>query len=111
MAALERMVARFAPGDRVTVLELDKAGHIRTPHYVRHHSGDVVQLCGHFLNPEDLSVGRTAGPVVPLYRVRFRMDDLWPEYRRNPGDALFIELYDHWLTAASPSTPARLAAH
>lgn len=93
----ERSVARFYVGDRVTVLELTKPGHIRTPHYVRHKQGEVVQFCGHFLNPEELSVGRTAGPVVPLYRVRFRMTDLWPDYSRHADDALFIEVYDHWL--------------
>jgi len=104
MATRERPVARFAPGDRVTVLELGKAGHIRTPHYVRHHSGEVVQFCGHFLNPEDLSVGCTGGPVIPLYRVQFRMDDLWPGYDRHPGDVLVIEIYDHWLAPAATAT-------
>lgn len=101
----ECSVARFSPGDRVSVLELGKAGHIRTPFYVRHKTGDVVQVCGHFLNPEDLSLGRTGGPVVAVYRVRFRMQHLWAEYRRNPDDALFIEIYDHWLApaAAAPS--------
>ncbi len=97
----ERSVARFSPGDRVRVLDLGKAGHVRTPHYIRHKTGDVMQLCGHFLNPEDLSVGRTSGPVVALYRVKFLMQHLWPEYRRNTDDALVIEVYDHWLAPAA----------
>lgn len=97
----ERSVARFLPGDRVTVLELNKAGHIRTPYYVRQKTGEVVQVCGHFLNPEDLSVGRTNGPVVALYRVKFAMQQLWQEYRRNADDALVIEIYDHWLAPAA----------
>lgn len=63
---LERRVARFSPGDRVQGVELDKAGHIRIPFYVRHKTGDVIQLCDHFLNPEDLSIGHTSGPVIPL---------------------------------------------
>lgn len=100
MTASERMPARFVPGDRVEVLELNKAGHIRTPHYIRHKKGEVIQCCGYFLNPEDLSVGRTAGPVIPLYRVQFRMDELWPGYERHPGDVLVIEVYDHWLAPA-----------
>lgn len=99
-------MARFAPGNRVSVLDLGKAGHIRTPSYVRHKTGDVVQLCGHFLNPEDLSVGRTSGPVVAVYRVKFSMQHLWPEYARNPDDALFIEIYDHWLAHADAAPPA-----
>lgn len=84
----------------VTVLDLGKDGHIRTPRYILNKCGEVVQSCGYFLNPEDLSRGHTAGPVVPLYRVRFRMGELWPEYDRNPDDALFIEIYDHWLAPA-----------
>ena len=106
----EYSVARFAPGDRVSVLELNKAGHIRTPYYVRHKTGDVVQLCGHFLNPEDLSVGRTSGPVVAVYRVKFLMQHLWPEYRRNAADALFVEIYDHWLAPATV-TPVKEIQH
>ena len=98
--APEAVAARFAPGDAVQVLALGKPGHVRTPHYILHKRGEVIQFCGFFLNPEDLSVGRTAGPVVPLYRVRFAMPDLWPEYRRNPQDALVIEIYDHWLAPA-----------
>ena len=101
MVKPKRVAARFALGDRVRVLELDKPGHIRTPHYIRHHLGEVVQCCGHFLNPEDLSVGCTSGPVIPLYRVRFRMDELWPEYERHPEDVLVIEVYDHWLAPAA----------
>lgn len=100
-AASDCVVGRFAPGDVVTVLDLGKGGHIRTPRYIRHKRGEVVQFCGHFLNPEDLSRGHTAGPVVPLYRVRFRMGELWPEYSRNTEDALFIEIYDHWLAPAA----------
>lgn len=99
--APEAPVARFAPGDAVKVLALGKPGHIRTPDYILHKQGEVVQFCGYFLNPEDLSVGRTAGPVVALYRVRFPMRTLWPEYQRHAGDALFIEIYDHWLAPAA----------
>ncbi len=100
------MAARFAVGDRVRVLELNKSGHIRIPHYIRHHEGEVVQLCGNFLNPEDLAVGRTSGPVVPLYRVRFAMADLWPGYQRHAGDVLVIEIYDHWLARVDAAVPA-----
>lgn len=106
-ATAEAVVARFAPGDAVRVLSLGKPGHVRTPHYILHKRGEVVQFCGFFLNPEDLSVGRTAGPVVPLYRVRFSMADLWPEYRRHPQDALMIEIYDHWLAPAAAGEEGR----
>lgn len=91
---------RFDVGDRVRVRSLDKPGHVRTPDYVLGHVGEVIQRCGLFLNPEDLSIGITHGPVVALYRVRFAMTDLWGGPARHPGDTLCIELYDHWLERA-----------
>lgn len=91
------MKQRFRSGDRVVVLDLQKSGHIRTPHYIRGRSGVVVDCVGTFLNPEDLSVGKVSGPVVPLYRIDFEMSELWPDYTGPISDRLYIEVYDHWL--------------
>lgn len=44
-------------------------------------------------------MGNTSGPVYPLYRVSFAMNDLWPDYQRSEDDELCIEVYDHWLDA------------
>jgi len=99
------MQARFRPGDRVLVLELNKTGHQRTPFYVRGKIGEIVELCGCFLNPEDLAVGKTAGPAVPLYRVGFRQSGLWADYVGPPADTLYIEIYDHWLAPAPNPAP------
>jgi nitrile hydratase subunit beta len=94
------MEARFRAGDRVLVLDLGKTGHLRTPFYVRGKTGEIVEVCGCYLNPEDLAVGHTAGPAVPLYRVGFLQTRLWPEYAGSRLDTLFIEVYDHWLALA-----------
>lgn len=99
------MQARFQKGDLVRVLNLNKSGHIRTPHYVRDKPGEIVELCGFYLNPEDLSVGNTGGPAMPLYRVLFRQKDLWPDYRGSPADTLCIEIYDHWLAPKFATAP------
>jgi nitrile hydratase subunit beta len=87
----------FSVGDHVTVVALGKPGHVRTPDYVLGKSGVVIQFCGYFLNPEDLSVGQTGGPMVPLYRVEFLMSHLWQTEPRQPHDLLCIEIYGHWL--------------
>ena len=94
------MKFRFAAGDWVRVLDLGKSGHIRTPFYIRGCTGTVLHRCGAFLNPEDLSIGIVAGPVIPLYRVSFLMTEIWPDYSGNAKDALYIEVYDHWLAAS-----------
>ena len=106
MSRTSALPVRFGPGAVVEVLDLPISGHIRTPRYVRHRRGEVVQFCGCFLNPEQLSVGDTSGPAVPLYRVRFRMKDLWPEHLGDDADSLCIEIYDHWLAAmTTPQQP------
>lgn len=109
MGTTPALPVRFGPGDVVDVLDLPTPGHVRTPRYVRCRRGEVVQFCGCFLNPEQLSVGDTSGPAVPLYRVRFRMKDLWPEHQGDAADSLCIEIYDHWLAAAT-SPPLPLSA-
>ena len=91
---------RFDVGDRVRVIDLAKGGHVRTPDYILGRTGEVIQRCGMFLNPEDLSIGVTHGPVVALYRVKFTMEEVWHAPQRHPGDRLCIEIYDHWLEKA-----------
>ncbi|MGB0697072.1 MAG: SH3-like domain-containing protein [Rhodospirillaceae bacterium] len=91
---------RFDIGDQVTVLALSKTGHVRIPYYVRGQTGEVVQYCGTYLNPEDLAVGVTSGPAIDLYRVSFAQTALWPDDKLPERDRLIIEIYDHWLEPA-----------
>ncbi|MEL6318785.1 MAG: SH3-like domain-containing protein [Pseudomonadota bacterium] len=102
----------FAVGDDVTVRDLKKSGHIRTPHYIRNKHGVVVQYCGAYLNPEDLARGKTSGPAVHLYRVMFDQRALWPDEAPPEGDRLVIEIYEHWLAprSAAPREAADGAA-
>jgi nitrile hydratase len=93
--------ARFAPGQRVRVRRADGPGHIRTPRYVRGMSGVVERLCGAFPNPEELAFNRPGLPAQPLYRVRFRQTELWPDYAGPPNDTLEVEIYQHWLEPAA----------
>jgi hypothetical protein len=88
---------RFETGDRVRVIGLGKSGHVRTPDYIIGCAGTIIQMCGLFLNPEDLSRGITSGGVVALYRVRFEMTQVWPAHPGPAMDSLCIEIYDHWL--------------
>lgn len=92
-------MTRFSPGERVQVLALGKAGHVRIPHYIRKQTGHIVGYCGTYLNPEDLAVGITSGRAVDLYRVTFSQAQLWPNEDIPEHDALVIEIYDHWLRA------------
>jgi hypothetical protein len=67
--------------------------HIRTPHYLRGHTGTVVRHLGNYPNPEDLAFARPA-PRLPLYHVAFAPRALWPDAG---GGEILVELYGHWL--------------
>ena len=90
-----------APGQRVRVRddwpETRGPCHIRTPHYLRGRTGEVVRHLGDFANPEDLAFGRPA-ERRPLYHVRFDPHAIWREPRA--GDELLVELFGHWLEDA-----------
>jgi hypothetical protein len=94
------MTARFQPGQPVRVLAGRPPGHIRTPTYVRGKAGVIERICGNFANPEELAYGRDGLPARPVYRVRFRQEDLWPDYRGAAEDKVEVEIYEHWLEPA-----------
>ena len=89
----------FRPGDRVRIPlkwpEKDGPCHIRTPAYVRGHTGTIVRHFGAFANPEQLAFGKPADKKN-LYHVAFKLDELWgSEHGQNAS--LLIEIYEHWI--------------
>jgi len=91
---------RFKTGERVRVMKSYPPGHLRTPYYIRGCEGEVERLCGAFPNPEELAQMRDGLPAQPLYRVRFRQQEVWPDYRGAAADVVEIEIYQHWLEPA-----------
>ncbi len=89
---------RFREGDRVRVRADDRAGHVRTPAYIRGKSGWVAAAHGEFRNPESLAYGDEGLPKQPLYLVGFRQTDVWPRYPGPPTDTLYVDVYEHWLS-------------
>jgi nitrile hydratase beta subunit-like protein len=100
MPPSEVVEPRFQPGDRVAVRAAYPVGHVRTPFYVRGKSGVVERLCGAFPDPEERAYARSGLPRQPLYRVRFRQNDVWSDYCGQTNDAVEIEIYQHWLEPA-----------
>ena len=88
---------RFKPGDQVRVLQAYPLGHVRTPFYIRGCTGTIERICGAFPNPEELAQMRDGLPPVPLYRVKFRQNEVWPDYHGSAEDVLEVEIYQHWL--------------
>lgn len=100
MSAAEPVPSRFTPGARVRVRRAAPPGHLRTPWYVRGRSGVIERLCGAFANPEELAYNRPGLPKQPLYRVRFRQQELWADYQGPAHDTVEVEIYQHWLEPA-----------
>jgi nitrile hydratase len=92
--------ARFKPGEKVKVMQAYPLGHVRTPYYIRGCVGEIERFCGSFPNPEELAQMRDGLPPQPLYRVRFRQQEVWPDYRGSPSDVLEVEIFQHWLEKA-----------
>jgi nitrile hydratase len=93
---VNKVAARFKPGDRVRVRFADPPGHIRTPFYVRGKPGWIEHYHGAFRNPEELAYAKDGLPRKPLYLVGFRQGDLWERYEA-ADDKLFVDIYEHWL--------------
>ena len=91
---------RFRTGERIKVIRAAPLGHVRTPWYIRGHVGVIERLCGSFGNPEELAYARGGGPKQPLYRVRFKQNEVWPDYSGNEEDVVEIEIFQHWLEQA-----------
>ena len=94
------MAAKFEPGDLVLVRADEKTGHVRTPGYVKGKTGRIEELLGEFEDPEILAYGGPKPPKKPLYKVSFHQTDLWKGYEGSTGDALYVDIYEHWLKPA-----------
>ena len=93
-------MTRFEPGVHVRVRSDEKPGHVRTPDYVKGKTGRIEGIQGVFKNPESLAYGGSGLPERALYKVGFRQMDLWEGYAGLADDALYIDLYEHWLEPA-----------
>ncbi|HLZ26460.1 MAG TPA: SH3-like domain-containing protein [Chloroflexota bacterium] len=91
------MIPAFKPGDRVRVKADERAGHVRTPAYVRGKLGWVERIHGAFRDPEKLAYGGDGLPLQPLYMVGFHQTDLWRPYAASGGDSLYVDIYEPWL--------------
>ena len=87
--------ARFKVGDRVRVKDMPNLFYTRTQMYVRGIVGTVAACTYKDIPPEDEAFNRD-GRLEQYYIVRFRQQDLWPEYAF-PNDTLQSEYPDRWL--------------
>lgn len=78
--------------------------HIRVPGYIYGVQGVIERVCGEHKDPSFLAFGLDA-PTVRLYRVRFKMKDIWPEHHDGKSkDVIEAEVYEPWLEASAESS-------
>jgi nitrile hydratase len=81
---------------------MNPPGHRRTPFYVRGKQGVIERVCADSANPEERAYGFDGLPMRRVYRVRFRQQDLWDDYRGDASDTVDVDIYEHWLCEARP---------
>lgn len=96
------MGPRFQPGARVRVLDVLRAGHIRTPTWLFGKYGVVESYHGAFPDAEKIAYHAYGLPPVPLYFVSFNPREVWGEQVKGSigNDKIYAELYEHWLHPA-----------
>jgi len=75
-------------------------GHHRTPGYVKGKTGNVERTHTSFKNPETRAYGTDGLPEQQLYLVGFAQRDVWPEYRGDDDDRIYVDVFEHWLEEA-----------
>lgn len=99
----------YKPGDPVRVKPYQcniewRRPHLRTPGYLYGACGSIEQVGECYGDPSLLAFGFKA-PMVRLYRVRFRQQDIWPEQsQRNQHDVIIADIYEHWMERSEESS-------
>ncbi len=95
--------ARFKPGDRVVVRNINPLGHTRAPRYIRCKQGAIARDYGVFIFPDTHALGQGKSPQH-LYSVRFAGDDVWGDEVLGQGapakDVVYVDLWDSYLDPA-----------
>lgn len=95
-------MSRYEIGDQVTVRRETSLFHTRTQAYTRGHTGTIVEHRPSWIIPEDEAFERMEnGRTEPFYVVRFRQDELWPDYTGFSDDTLESEFSERWLEPAA----------
>ena len=92
--------ARFNVGDRVRVLPVSPAGHVRAPRFCRGHVGTVLHKTPKFSFP-DTSAHGGERRKEHTYHVEFLARELWPG-EGDANDFVVVDLWDSYLEAALP---------
>jgi nitrile hydratase subunit beta len=90
--------ARFKPGDRIAVRNINPTSHTRMPRYIRGRRGVIDRDHGIFVYPDTYAAGLGKKPQH-VYSVRFSARELWgPQGGAN--DELLVDVWDEYMERA-----------
>jgi nitrile hydratase beta subunit len=87
--------ARFKPGDRVRMKNINPPSHTRLPRYVRGHEGLIEAVRGCHVFPDSVTTGRGEDPQW-LYTVVFDGRELWGAHS-DPTLRISVEAFEPYL--------------
>ena len=99
-------VARFAVGDRVTVIDDSPRGHTRKARYVRGKTGVVEMAHGTMIYPDSAGNGGDDAPEH-VYTVKFTNEELWGADAAEPNGVVYFDVWEPYIV---PATTAKEAA-
>jgi nitrile hydratase len=88
-------VPEFEVGDDVRVRNINPEGHTRCPRYARRARGEIHDLHGNHVFPDESAHGEEA--ARPLYTVAFEATELWGPDAEAASDTVHIDLWEPYL--------------
>lgn len=98
-------VAKFAVGDRVTVLADSPHGHTRKARYVRGRTGTVELAHGTMIYPDSAGNGGGDAPEH-VYTVRFTNEELWGAEAAEPNGVVYFDVWEPYIVPAAETGKA-----
>jgi nitrile hydratase subunit beta len=93
-------VAKFAVGDRVTVVADAPHGHTRKAGYVRGKTGVIELAHGEMIFPDSAGNGLGEAPEH-VYTVRFTNEELWGAESAEPNGSVTFDVWEPYIVPAS----------
>jgi nitrile hydratase len=97
--------ARFAVGDRVTVIADAPRGHTRKASYIRGKTGVIELAHGEMIYPDTAGNGQGEAPEH-VYTVLFTSEELWGAEAAEPNGSVTFDVWEPYIVPATKENAA-----
>ena len=92
--------AKFAVGDRVTVIDDSPHGHTRKARYIRGKTGVIELAHGTMIYPDSAGNGGAEAPEH-VYTVKFTNEELWGAEAAEPNGVVYFDVWEPYIVPAA----------